>query len=194
LDEMQNMEEMQNLAARIRELREICGFTPDHVSEKLDIDPQVYGGYEQNGQDIPINVLFRLAALFGVDFNELLTGISPHLTSYCLVKRGHGHPVDRYPGYSFQSLAYTYKRRIMEPLLVTLSPDGKDAPMVSHKGQEFNLCLEGTMELLFGGKTVTLREGDSVYFNPEVPHGQKAVGGRAIFLTVIAEAMDTRVM
>jgi len=186
------MDNFQALAARIRELREICGFTECQIAEKLDVSDSAYAGYEKDGKDIPINVLFRLANIFGVDFNELLTGTSPHLSSYCLVKRGHGHPVDRYPGYSFQSLAYTYKRRIMEPLLVTLSPDNKDMELITHRGQEFNLCLEGTMELLFDGKTITLHEGDSIYFNPEHPHGQRAVGGRARFLTVIAETTDNQ--
>lgn len=181
------MEDIRGIAARIREIRDICGYTAAEAAEKLEVATEIYMGYEANGEDIPINVLFRLSSLFGVDLNELLTGESPHLSSYCLVKKGHGHQIDRYPGYRFQSLAYTYKRRIMEPLLVTVSPDDKDAAMVAHKGQEFNLCLEGTLEVLFDGKVITLHEGDSIYFNPERPHAQRAVGTPAKFLTVIAE-------
>ena len=188
------MDNLQGIAARIRELRDICGFTAAQVAEKLEISGDAYAGYEENGEDIPINVLFRLSSLFGIDFNELLTGSSPHLSSYCLVKKGHGRPIDRYQGYSFQSLAYTYKRRIMEPLLVTVQPGDRDVALVSHKGQEFNLCLEGTMEVLFDGKVITLCEGDSIYFNPEHPHGQRAVDGLARFLTVIAEITDNRVI
>ncbi len=181
------MEEIRQIAARIRELRDICGLSPGETAGKLGVEETVYAGYEENGEDIPINVLFRLASVFGVDFNELLTGRVPHLDSYCLVKRGAGRTVDRYPGYRFQSLAHTYKNRVMEPLLVTVEPDDHATAPVRHGGQEFNLCLEGTMELLFDGKTVRLEEGDSVYFNPERPHGQRAVGRRARFLTVITD-------
>ncbi|MCL1807702.1 MAG: XRE family transcriptional regulator [Oscillospiraceae bacterium] len=179
------MEELRQVAARIRELRDICGFSASEVAEKLEIPEADYIRYEADGNDIPINVLFRLAAVLGVDLNELLTGRAPHLESYCLVKRGKGLNIDRYPGYMYQSLAYTYKHRVMEPLLVTVEPDEQEAAPVSHGGQEFNICLEGTMELLFDGKTIRLEEGDSVYFNPSRPHGQRAVGGRARFLTVI---------
>jgi transcriptional regulator with XRE-family HTH domain len=179
------MEELRQMAARIRELRDICGFSTRDVADKLGIAENDYVRYETDGNDVPINILFRLAAALGVDLNELLTGRAPHLESYCLVKRGKGLSIDRYPGYGFQSLAYTYKHRVMEPLLVTVEPDGRDPAPVSHGGQEFNMCLEGTMELLFDGKTIRLEEGDSVYFNPSRPHGQRAVGGRARFLTVI---------
>ncbi|MDR0324907.1 MAG: XRE family transcriptional regulator [Oscillospiraceae bacterium] len=179
------MDEIRQMAARMRELREICDFTTGEVAQKLNIAEADYIRYETDGEDVPINVLFRLAAVLGVDLNELLTGRAPHLESYCLVKRGKGMTIDRYPGYGFQSLAYTYKHRVMEPLLVTVEPGGPDPAPVSHGGQEFNMCLEGTMELLFDGKTIRLEEGDSVYFNPGRPHGQRAVGGRVRFLTVI---------
>lgn len=181
------MEEIRQIAARIRELREISDYSPEDVAEKLGIPTAQYLGYETNGEDIPINVLYRLARLYGVDLGEILSGHAAHLDTYCLVKKGRGRHIDRYPGYTFHSLAYTYKHRMMEPLLVSLTPGEPDAALVTHGGQEFNLCLSGTMELLFNGKVLRLEEGDSIYFNPAYPHGQRAVDGPVTFLTVIAE-------
>ena len=179
------MDELLQIAARIRELRDISGFSISEVAEKLKIPEDEYARYEEDGENIPINILFRLAAILGVDLNELITGKAPHLESYCLVKRGKGKTVDRFPGYTFQSLAYTYKHRVMEPLLVTMESGVPDAEPVSHGGQEFNICLEGAMELVFGGKAIRLEACDCVYFNPSRPHIQRAVDGRARFLTVI---------
>ena len=181
------MEELRQMAARIREQREISGITQEKMAETLGVDLVLYKQYEIDGENVPINILFRMAHVFGVDMNEILTGRTPHLESYCLVKKGKGLSVDRYPGYSFQSLAYTYKRRMMEPLLVTVQPSEKDAALVTHGGQEFNMCLEGVMEVLIENKVIRLEAGDSIYFNPAKPHGQRAVGGTAKFLTVIAE-------
>ena len=179
------MEQIKQMAARIRELRDISGYTANEMAEKLGVLPELYEEYEAEGSDIPINILFSLANILGVDLNEILTGQPPRLDTYCLVKRGKGMEIDRYPGYHFHSLAYTYKNRVMEPLLVTVEPSDKDTALVTHGGQEFNLCLEGTMELIFDGKIITLGEGDAIYFNPKRPHGQRAVGERARFLTVI---------
>jgi transcriptional regulator with XRE-family HTH domain len=175
------------LAARIRELREICGYSLGDLAAELRLEPETLRRYESEGADVPISVLYQMSHLFGVDFNELISGQQAHLDTLSVVRRGAGHAVDRYPGYRFQALASTYKRKLMEPLLVTVMPDDKPVKLVQHPGQEFNLVLEGEIELLFDDKRVTLSAGDSVYFNPVHPHGQKAIGGKARFLTVIAE-------
>ena len=181
-------DEIRAMAARIRELREICGFTVQDIAERLGVDEGKYASYEGSGEDVPISALYHLANLFGVDINELLTGKAPHLQTYCVVRQGRGQRIDRYPGYSFTSLASTYKGKIMEPLLVTVDPSEEPEP-VTHPGQEFNLCLEGTVDIYFDKKVIRLEAGDSIYFNPAYPHGQRAVGGQAKFLTVIAEGM-----
>ena len=180
-------EEFRQLAARIQELRDICGFTLEEVAGELNMPTDVYAGYEATGEDIPISVLYHLSNKFGVDLNELLTGAQAHLSTYSVVRRGRGMSVDRYPGYRFHSLAHTFKRKMMEPLLVTVEPSDGDPKLVAHAGQEFNFILEGVIELLFDDKRVQLDEGDCVYFDPSHPHGQRAVGGTAKFLTVIAE-------
>ena len=45
--------------------------------------------------------------------------------------------------------------------------------------------IEGKIGVIVGSKTIYLEKGDSLYFDPRVPHGQFAVDGDAKFLTVI---------
>ena len=75
----------------------------------------------------------------------------------------------------------------MNPMLVTIAPS--DSPeLVSHGGQEFNFVLEGELRVIVGDREFFLRAGDSLYFNPQQPHAQLAMGGNsAKFLTVINE-------
>ncbi|MCL2085082.1 MAG: cupin domain-containing protein [Oscillospiraceae bacterium] len=178
---------MNELGARLRELREVCGFSAEEVAENLNISAAVYAGYEQNAADIPISVLYHVAVLCKVDLNELLTGVASHIDTLSVVRRGQGLSVDRYAGYRFENLAFTFRGKMMEPLLVTVEPSDADPEPVTHGGQEFNMVLEGVIELLFDGRRVRLEEGDCAYFDPGHPHGQRAVGQRARFLTVIAE-------
>lgn len=180
-------EDVLQMARRIREMREICGLTLEDLSGRVGVPADRFAAFEENGEDIPISVLYHLAQIFKVDLSELMTGQSPHLHTYCHVRKDQGQAVDRYPGYRFQSLAHAYKSRVMEPLLVTVEPGDKAPSLVTHGGQEFNLCVEGVVEVLFAGKTIRLEPGDSVYFNPVYPHGQRAVGAPAKFLTVITQ-------
>ncbi len=175
------------IGARIRELREISELSQAEMAAALQIPLETYVNYEVQGVDIPISVLYHLSVMFHMDVTELTTGRSAHVDSIFVVRKGHGQSVDRYPGYNFSNLAHNFKHRIMEPLLVTLELSGHDPALVTHQGQEFNYVLSGTIELLYDGRRTTLEAGDCVYFDPSHPHGQKAVGGTATFLTVICE-------
>jgi quercetin dioxygenase-like cupin family protein len=89
---------------------------------------------------------------------------------------------------SNNDIAFRYANKIMQPLLVTLEPTDAVAKLITHKGQEFNLVLEGTVIVTLGDKEFVMNAGDSIYFNPTIPHGQRCGGDvKARFLTVIAE-------
>ncbi|MGI6152943.1 MAG: helix-turn-helix domain-containing protein [Christensenellaceae bacterium] len=179
-------EQVIQIAARIRELRDILEVAPEAIAQKTGLSLDEYCKYENAELDIPIGVLYAIAAELRVDPTELLTGEAPRMDNYTIVRAGHGVRVERYDGYEFSSLAFNFKRRDMEPLLVTLSPNN-EAELVTHGGQEFNYVLEGKMRIVIGNRDFILEQGDSIYFNPAVPHGQRAVGGEAKFLTIINE-------
>ncbi len=180
--------EFNEIAARLRELREVSDYTVEQLAGELDIDVEVYRSYEENGKDIPISVIYAVANKFGVDFTEIVTGVPAKLDSYHIVRRGHGKVVNRNPEYYFEDLAFRYYGKIMQPLLVTLEPTDKPAGLISHSGQEFNMVLEGTVIVNYDGEEYTLTAGDSIYFNPTKLHGQRCGGNtKARFLTVIAE-------
>ncbi len=54
------------VASRIKELREISGYSRHAVAKLVGVDYETYKGYEENGTDIPISVLYKLANEFGV--------------------------------------------------------------------------------------------------------------------------------
>ena len=181
-------QEFIELAGRIRELREVCGYSLERMAKEIGIEASVLATYEQNGEDIPISVIYEIANICKVDFTDILTGKAGKLDTYHIVRRGTGKTVDRHSGYRFEDLAYRYGHKVMQPLLVTIEPSECQTNLLSHKGQEFNLVLEGDMILLFGEEEIILHPGDSVYFNSTRPHGQRAAGNdRVRFLTVIAE-------
>lgn len=180
------MNQYTEIAARIRELREACGYSKEALAKEIGIDVELYKSYEESGENIPISVIYEIAGTFGVDFNEIITGISSKLDTFQVIPKGKGKPVDRVKGYSFEDLAYGYSKKVMQPLLVTLDPSDKVPELITHSGQEFNMVLEGSVMILFDDKQILLNEGDSIYFNPAHPHGQKCAGNTpAKFLTVI---------
>jgi transcriptional regulator with XRE-family HTH domain len=177
-----------DIASRIRELRESAGVSAAQAAEKLGIGPAEYGNYESGAIDVPISALYGIAGEFRVDLTDLMTGKSPNLERYCVVREGKGPRIERYPGYDFQSLAFDYRGRAFEPLLVTLDPvKNHSISLVKHDGQEFNFVVSGRVRVVLGGNAVDLGKGDSVFFDPTIPHGQLALDeAPACFLTIIA--------
>ena len=175
------------VARRIWELREILEISKEEVAQKAGIDFDDYVKYESAELDIPISAIYAVAEVLKVDPTVLLTGEAPRMNQYTITRKGKGISVERYKEYSFSALAYNFINRDMDPMIVDLLP--KDAPpeLVTHKGQEFNYVLEGKVTVLFGDHKFVLNEGDSIYFDPKVPHGQMAEYGFARFLTIINE-------
>ena len=180
--------DLHEIGLRIRGLRDACDVSEEEMAEELEVSLDTYRAWEETGADVPISAIFHMAHKFGVDFNEILTGTAAKLDTYHVVRRGHGKEVQRYPGYSYDDLAWRYQNKVMQPLLVVLDPSDEPAKLVTHQGQEFNFVLEGSIVLTFGTQEIVLNQWDSVYFNPQYPHGQRCHGDvPAKFITIIAE-------
>ena len=180
-------ENQGEIPGRIKELREILEISAMDMATDIHVPFETYRRYENGEQDIPISVLYGIAARLGTDVTVLMTGESPRMASAAVCRKGKGVQVERYPGYEYSSLAYNFKGRTMEPLLVLLDSSRPPAAQVSHSGQEFNYVVEGKMKVTVGKAEYVLAEGDSIYFDATLPHGQSAVDGSARFITIIQE-------
>lgn len=181
-------ENIRNIAMRIRELREIAGVSLETLAHEFGITRDAYQNYESGETDIPVNFLFQVAHRFGVELTDLLTGESPRLHVYSLVRNGTGVAFDRRKQYHYRHLAYNFSHRKAEPFLVTVEPEAPEAKMSrnSHVGQEFNYVLEGKLMIIIDDHQLELNPGDSLYFDSSHPHGMKALDGReAKFLAII---------
>jgi len=182
-------EQITQVAARIKELREIFGYDIKTIAEKLNVPETAYMNYEISGADIPISAVYNLANIYKVDMTEILSGVSSKLNTISIVRKGEGIKIERFEGYVYENIAYKFMHKKMEPMIVTLEPCPiQEKPkMVSHKGQEINYCLENEMVVYYDEREILLKEGDCVYFDPLHPHAQKSASSEksAKFLVVI---------
>lgn len=110
---MSDRENIQEVAARLRGLREALELTTAQVAEKCGIDEDTYKEYESGNADIPISFIQNLADNYGVQVPELLFGMSPKMSSYYVTRSGKGSSVERNKVYSYQSLAEGFSNRLM---------------------------------------------------------------------------------
>ena len=185
--ESDSYESNLHIPGRIKELREILDISAFDLAHDTAISYETYVKYEDGSLDIPISVLYTIAHRLGTDVTVLMTGEEARMESAAVCRKDRGVQIERYPGYEFSSLAYNFKNRTMEPLLVHLDSSKPQAAAVSHSGQEFNYVVEGQVKVTVGKTDHILSAGDSIYFDARIPHGQSAVEGSAQFITIIQE-------
>lgn len=178
-------EQIGQVAARVRELRELSGISVESMAAELGLDKGAYLALESGREDISVGILTRIAQRCRVELVTLITGDEPRLHTYALTRKGKGPTVERKAEYQYIALAANFIHKKAEPFLVTAPPD---APfhLNIHPGQEFTYLLEGRLKVSIGGHDVVLEPGDSLYFDSTSPHAVMALDGQpARFLAVL---------
>jgi quercetin dioxygenase-like cupin family protein len=184
------------IAERLKGLRTLLEIEPEEMAAVTGLSTSDYLAFEAGNKDFSVTMLYNCSGRFGIDVTELLTGNSPTLHTYSLVRAGEGVLTSRRSNFSYRHLAENFSGRTTEPFYVTVpySKEAEAAPIAlsSHKGQEMDYILKGSLKVVVGGgKPVTLNVGDTLYYDSSLPHGMIAVGGEACeFLAIVIKDVE----
>jgi len=172
---------IREMAGRIRELREVSGFTVEEMAKRTGISAEEYIQCEAGNRNLSIAFLYRCTLSFGVDFADLIEGKSPKLRSYDLTRKGEGQRIEEAHHMVGYNLAADFRNRIALPLYMEMKyrqgSEYEDIELTTHEGQECDIVIRGHMKIQIGGHTEILHEGDTIYYDSSVPHGMIAVDG-----------------
>ncbi len=172
---------IREVAGRIRELRQISGFSVEEMAQRTDVTVEEYIQYEDGSRNMSIAFLYRCVLIFGVDFSDLLEGRSPKLRSYALTRKGQGQRIEEAHHMVGYNLAADFRNRIALPLYMELAyrpgAEYEDIEMVTHEGQECDIVIRGHMRIQIGEHSEVLHAGDCIYYDSATPHGMIAVDG-----------------
>ncbi|MBQ9248613.1 MAG: AMP-binding protein, partial [Ruminococcus sp.] len=181
---------IQEMATRIRELRELEGKSIAEMAAFTDVTEDEYLACESGEQDLNFAFIYRVSQALNVNVTEIIEGISPNLKSYTVTRRGLGQKVSQAHGMTYYNLAYAFQNRIAEPLYVKskYNPEAQNKPMelTTHDGQEIDIVIEGQLMVQVGDHKEILNPGDTIYFDSNTPHGEMAVGEQdCIFYAIV---------
>ena len=74
-----NVSQLQRIALRIREMREILGYTTEKMAELTDLPHGTYLSYESGEIDLPFTFMHKCAQIFGIEITDILEGHSAKL-------------------------------------------------------------------------------------------------------------------
>ncbi len=179
-------DQLKEIGSRIEELRDICDVSVEDMARRMEMSVEEYRAYEEGERDYSFSFLYNAANILGVDVIDIMSGDSPKLSTCVVTRKGKGIEVSRNKAYDYSHLAFTFRGKRAEPMIVTIEPSMKAPEKHSHEGQEFEYVLSGTMKFYIGDISYELTKGDSIYFDSGKPHSFKALGDKPLkFLAVV---------
>lgn len=181
---------IKEVAQRIRLLREDCDLTMQEMAEATGRAVAEYAAQESGEQDLSFTFLYKCAKVLGVDVIELLTGETPHLKGYSLVREGDGLSIKRRAGFEYLHKAPNLQNKLAEPFIVTAPylEEEQDKPihLSYHKGMELDYIISGHLRFAYEDHVEELNPGDTVMYDSGRGHGMIAIGGEpCVFLAIV---------
>ncbi len=145
---------LTEMAGRIRELREISGFTQADMAQKTGVSLDEYISCEEGKSDLNFAFIYRCALVLSVDVTDIIEGASPRLSGYTVTRKGMGARIEQAHGMVYYNLAAQFKNRIAEPLYVNAAyseeAQYQDIELTSHEGQECDIVISGLLMVQVG--------------------------------------------
>jgi len=160
----------------IRRYRKQRGLTLRRLSEKAGCT-QSYISQLEKGHTVPsLSMVGRLAAALDIKVVDLFSDVSNGEDNDWSLRRADRRKIE-YPdgNVSSQILVTRVSTKRMEPLISNIEPGGTSdtAEGMCHPTgtEEFVLVLRGQLDFQINGKRILLHEGDTLYFDGNLPHG-----------------------
>ena len=188
--------QLKRVAERIKEMREIMGYTASEMAAATELSEETYLSYESGEADLPFTFIHKFAKASGLELTDILEGHSAKLSGYTVTRRGKGLTTASEDGITIQDMAPLFRQKLATPYWVTYkySEELQKLPIntVTHAGQEFDMVVSGSMRVRVGNREEVLHEGDSIFFKSSTPHGMIAVDGKdCVFLAMVMSSETT---
>lgn len=182
MDDVSADELSARLADSVRALREARGLTQEQMAKMSGLPRATWTNIESGSSNPTLAVLHRVASVFGVPFEELLTrppSAARHYPKNSLPQKERGQVTVR------SLLPHKVPNLVLERMEL---PQGSRMTGTPHMAgtREYLACEKGTLELTASGERFSLSPGDVVVFRGDQRHGYANVGtGTAVGYSVV---------
>ena len=180
------------LGSKIRELRLKKNYTLQDVAAKTGLSKPFLSQIENDHVVPPVATLLKLARAFNVSLAHFFQdevgsdqiSITRHNERIRVEKRPHHRKGE--VNYVYEALETKKTNKHMEPFLVEFPvQDTSEMVFMNHAGEEFLHVLEGTLEFRSVDRVEVLESGDSIYFESDLSHSFRCLGGKAARAIVV---------
>lgn len=182
------------IGERIQKERQARGLSIHRLAEQAGLSPAAISKIERDGMVPSITTLMKLASALNRTVGYLVGEEDGEVPRHVeLIRAGAREELHN------EESAITSERvagRLHDSLITAgisrIRPGGQSGPgMMTHRGEELALCLDGEIEYTVAGKVYRLRRGDSLHFKSHLRHRWRNPGpreSRVLYVLVGAHA------
>ena len=185
------------IGEKLKTLRESAEMEIEEIAEKVGITGILVSQIENEVVPPTIATLLKMSKIFNIDMSCFFEGekisrqfdvVRKEERIKLKAPKHHNHSA---LSYNYESLTCSFPGKHMQPFLVEFDVDVEEQlAALSHPGEEFHYILDGEVEFFSGNERILLKEGDSLYFDSQMPHRFIAKGhknAKAVSIVFISD-------
>ncbi len=161
------------LAQRIRTLRLERRLTLEEVASRTGLTRSWLSKVENFRVTPSLPALSQICSALNVPMSDLVKGLDEK-PPIALVRKDERQVVERNNSEKnttvYESLAHKRPSRMMDPFLLTVPAGVAREESLGHDGEEFLMVQQGMIDFEIDDQLLTLRAGDCLYFDSNLPH------------------------
>lgn len=173
---------------KIKGIREAKNLSIDEISERSGLSAEQITSIE-NDEFLPsLGPLIKIARALGVRLGTFLDDSDELGPVVCRAKDRENNSsisfsnnaTEARKNMEYHSLAKQKAGRHMEPFVIDIQPsEEQDFKLSAHEGEEFIYVMQGEVDIEYGKKKYTLKEGDSIFYDSIVMHHVHGAPGKS---------------
>jgi len=177
------------IGGKLRRLRLRKSMGLVELGRHTGLSPGMLSKLERDLMHPTLPTLLRIAMVFSVGLEYFFNPEPKPLLEITRKKdrlRFPDSPGARHVSYHFESLDFLVPNRALNSFLAEFEPvEDRHIRFHAHAGIEFLYVLSGRLDLRVGEAKHELAEGDSIYFDPTVPHSYRRSGAKRTTALVV---------
>lgn len=157
-----------DIGNKIKGLRVQNGLTQEDLANRAELSKGFISQIERDITSPSIATLMDLLQCLGTDLQEFFSDSSDRQVVF--KKEDHFLKTEEELGYQISWIVPNAQKNAMEPILLTLHPDGETDLHAPHEGEEFGYVLKGAVKIHLGKETYRAKKGESFYYTASKEH------------------------
>lgn len=165
-----------DIGHRMKELRIQYGLTQQELADRSELSKGFISQLERNLTSPSISTLLDIIQCLGTTPAEFFTDKEPEQIVF--KQEDYFEKENEELHNTIKWLVPNAQKNAMEPVLITLDPEGLSETYLPHEAEEFGYVLKGAIKLFYGSRSFIVRAGETFYFKAGKKHYIEIYGNK----------------